>query len=503
MAHIVLYTADLHGSSEVPPSTSTATGVAFLLLDVDTGRMDYTVVSTGFGDAPNAVVAAHIHLGGPTVAGSIQFPLVVNSSGNGSGFIQLTQAELADFLRTDHYVNLHTAQFPDGAIRGQMALNPRALVYRASLSGSRENPPTTTTATGTAYVFLDNDSNKLAYWAVATGFGASPNNVVASHIHTGGARVNAPPRIPTPVDATGNGSGIVIVTDAQRTILLQNELYFNEHTTQFPGGAIRGQLEAELGPALEYVFNQNALSGTRQFGVGRAASSIINSETLASRTLFELIDAALSLGPPQTTITPSFDAGEFPNGPLRVRIVTRPVTIPTQTEFFVSPGIVSSASALPAGISQPDFRNLYFQDYTVSINDLDVNQTAAVPFLFGPVVVGGPQLGDPAGSSFSVTAYNIVFEIDTPGDYVLGVRWKVGKSSRGSGPDGSNLEAAEVNVAVPVTVTGTRPTPPYLTTEGQVTGSMVSSQIKLDEVIRQAIDDYAAAAAAGPKSRRH
>lgn len=488
----IVLTADLEPGNEVPAVQSPGTGVAAIALDAN-GTLVYSVFSVGFGASPNNIIAAHIHRGSQSENGPIFKALAVDATGNGSGTIQLTPAELAQFVSRPFYVNLHTEAFPPGAIRGQISFNSgRALRFTADLSGSSEVPATGTTAQGSAFVYLNPDSNKLAYRVDSTGFGMAPNAIVAAHIHGGGAKTNGPILFPLSLDTMGNGMGIEIITDDVKAALLKNELYVNLHTAEFPPGAIRGQLEADLGPSSQRVYTRNILSGTQSIAIDRGPS-ILDTDALANGDVFELVSRALAAGAPQVTVIAAFDPAEAPTVPPQVVIVTQTVTINTEDEFFIQPGIVSDAAALPSGVSQADFRNFFFRNYAVSFNSVDVNQLATIPSLFGPVIVGGPQLGGPADlPSLSITAYNTTFMIRTAGDHLVGVQWKTYKTLTGGGPSGGDLPAAEVRIVVPVTVTQRPPTTPYMQTSrrAQSLSGLFQSQRELSELIQQALAEY-------------
>jgi hypothetical protein len=124
------YTATLIAANEVnPPSTATGTGVATF---EDRGtHFEYTLSVTGL----TGVSASHIH--GPAAAGANASVIINLFTPNGNtgavnGVIAtgiITDANNPNFtvaaLRTmidagNAYVNVHTAQFPAGAIRGQI-----------------------------------------------------------------------------------------------------------------------------------------------------------------------------------------------------------------------------------------------------------------------------------------------------------------------------------------------------------------------------------------------
>jgi hypothetical protein len=70
-------------------------------------------------------VAAHIHRGSPRVAGPIVVPLQQPATGDPGASSDCVDvaADLARAIRRNpnkYYVNVHTADFPDGAVRGQL-----------------------------------------------------------------------------------------------------------------------------------------------------------------------------------------------------------------------------------------------------------------------------------------------------------------------------------------------------------------------------------------------
>jgi hypothetical protein len=115
-----LFTANLTGAQETPANNSNGTGSATLLLSPDetTAR-----VSLNFSGLTSAQTDAHIHgPGGAGVVAPILFPL---PNGNVSDFeITLTPTDVADLKSGLLYINVHSANFPSGEIRGQFGTSP-------------------------------------------------------------------------------------------------------------------------------------------------------------------------------------------------------------------------------------------------------------------------------------------------------------------------------------------------------------------------------------------
>ena len=114
-AEMLAFKADLKGASEVPPTDSAATGTAEVNVDTATKEMKWTIQFSGLtGDA----TAAHFH--GPAAVGENAGPAVDISGKTESGSATLTDAQLADLQAGKLYINIHSAKFPDGEIRGQV-----------------------------------------------------------------------------------------------------------------------------------------------------------------------------------------------------------------------------------------------------------------------------------------------------------------------------------------------------------------------------------------------
>lgn len=121
--------------------------------------------------------------------------------------------------------------------------------FTASLSGAQEVGPVATTATGTAVVILNTAQTSLSWTVTYTGLSSG---LTASHIHKAPIGVNGGVIFPlNPVGGTTSGSfsGSVAVTAAQAADLIAGLYYINIHTSNFPGGEIRGQLVSDPVPA--------------------------------------------------------------------------------------------------------------------------------------------------------------------------------------------------------------------------------------------------------------
>jgi len=115
-AEVVKLQADLKGSNEVPPNSSSGSGKAEAAFDTQTKVLTYTVTYAGL---TGPAMGAHFH--GPGEAGKnagIALPFkTVQSPIQGSA--TLTDAQAADLLAGKWYANIHTAANPGGELRGQ------------------------------------------------------------------------------------------------------------------------------------------------------------------------------------------------------------------------------------------------------------------------------------------------------------------------------------------------------------------------------------------------
>jgi hypothetical protein len=114
-------TADLAGVTEGEnPGNPDGSGSATITLDPETGEVCWDMTAEDIG----AVTQSHIHTGAEGVSGGVLIPLDVD------GFDGTTEGCTSDVAAADiqmvldnpagFYVNLHTADFPAGAIRGQL-----------------------------------------------------------------------------------------------------------------------------------------------------------------------------------------------------------------------------------------------------------------------------------------------------------------------------------------------------------------------------------------------
>jgi hypothetical protein len=232
-----LRVASLSGANEVPPVTTNATGVGVLALNPANGAVIGFIRTTGITG-----VAAHVHDGAVGVNGPVAIPLEGGPElWTVPAGATMTAEQIARFIAGALYFNVHSAAFPDGEIRGQI-VGSNFTVRNAILNGSQETPPVATGATGTGIAVVNSITREV--FADVRSFGLVGN---AAHIHEGVVGVAGPVRVNLDQTAPGSGIWTVRPSDAVLTPQLLTQfgagnLYFNVHTTAFPAGEIRGQI---------------------------------------------------------------------------------------------------------------------------------------------------------------------------------------------------------------------------------------------------------------------
>jgi hypothetical protein len=148
----------------------------------------------------------------------------------------ITVADVEDLARRQWYVNLHSAAFPKGELRGQV-LRPGESLLVADLSGGQEVPAVNATTRGKAMVVLGAAGGKLLH-VVNTDAAAT-----LAHIHRAPGGVNGPVEL----DLGPVGPSMVGVRDlgpARAADARRGLWYVNVHTAASPKGELRGQLIA-------------------------------------------------------------------------------------------------------------------------------------------------------------------------------------------------------------------------------------------------------------------
>lgn len=255
-AQVVELRATLTAAQEVPASASPASGSAIMLYDVGANTFDLVV---SIRDMANVATASHIH----EAAAGVNGPVVTNLGGE-AVYTRSGNTLTATFRSVRHggdklkllqggaYFNIHSAQFPGGEIRGQLAARPVRLVANLDVAQEQAAFPAVNLSTainfGASVMLYDPAANTISIRTSIYNYNSTFTN---SHIHEGAPGVSGPVRTSLGTSATagaynsnnGHISGahdIPYVGDP--LLLLTGGMYLNFHSSAFPGGQLRGQI---------------------------------------------------------------------------------------------------------------------------------------------------------------------------------------------------------------------------------------------------------------------
>ena len=114
------FTTTLTGAAEVPvPGDPDGSGTATITLNHGQGEVCWEITVSDI--APT--FAAHIHAAPAGVPGPVVVPLSPPTSGSSSGCISADRDLIKAIIQNpeQYYVNVHNADFPGGALRGQLS----------------------------------------------------------------------------------------------------------------------------------------------------------------------------------------------------------------------------------------------------------------------------------------------------------------------------------------------------------------------------------------------
>jgi hypothetical protein len=117
MAASKVITVPMTGKQESPAGSPTGKGTAKITLNDTKGQVCFRLSWSGIG-TPSA---SHIHKGAKGKAGPVVVPLF-GGTAKKSGCVSASKSLVAAIMKKpgSYYVNVHTAKYPDGAIRGQL-----------------------------------------------------------------------------------------------------------------------------------------------------------------------------------------------------------------------------------------------------------------------------------------------------------------------------------------------------------------------------------------------
>lgn len=227
--------------------------------------VSFSILVKGIGTP----ILAHIHKAaagssGPVV---IDFQAPVFTNGRATGTVTALQSVVDDLLLnpTGYYVNVHTAASPSGALRGQLGPTPQPTAnFVTALSGAGELPAAGDPNGGGVALITISGTN-VTFTLIVQNLPSTP---ILAHIHRGLLGSNGPVLVDfkAPTWTNGLATGTVTTTPAIASEILSNPagFYVNVHTPEFPGGALRGVLNAALPTVVFFptVVKAAGLNGT-------------------------------------------------------------------------------------------------------------------------------------------------------------------------------------------------------------------------------------------------
>ncbi len=251
--------ARLDGRSEVPvaggPAVGDKNGHARAWLRVSGNQVCFSLAWRKLATVTNA----HIHAGARGANGAPQvtfFGALPASLQTAVGCVLVDDtAKLGGVLANPdgHYVNLHSADAPGGAVRGQLRRLDHAVDLLEPVRGplvalarGEVEVPAAGDFDGAATGFVRPRGNEIRYGITWNGTGAPTN----AHLHAGRLGVagpvsvgffDAPAGLPASLFAVAGG----VQADPRLAARINQDpagYYLNLHTAQFAKGAVRGQL---------------------------------------------------------------------------------------------------------------------------------------------------------------------------------------------------------------------------------------------------------------------
>lgn len=251
---------------------------------------------------------AHIHKALPGVSGPvvIDFKAPVFTNGRATGTVTGDAAVVADLLAnpTSYYVNVHTVASPSGALRGQLGPTPQPTAnFVTALSGAGE-APANGDPNGGGVALITISGTNVTFTLIVQDLPTPP---ILAHIHRGLLGSSGPVLVDFKAPTWNNGlaTGTVTTTAEIASEILANPagFYVNVHTPEFPGGALRGVLNAAPPTTVYFptVVKAPGLNGASFVSDLR----IVNTTGTAADVLVEFFPAGDSAtGPASTTHVP-------------------------------------------------------------------------------------------------------------------------------------------------------------------------------------------------------
>jgi CHRD domain/Secretion system C-terminal sorting domain len=236
------FDALIDGAQEVPATTSKGKSLMVGWTNYGLDTMQYAVLYDSI-----TPTNAHFHNAVAGVNGGVVTALTAYNRAPTLAYVDriaLSNDNLNKFLKEEMYVNIHTAAFTGGEIRGQVSTTLHEGMV-GDLCSKQEVPANASTAIGAGFLSVDRNK-QLGYYSVVTN--GLTGNAISAHIHKGAKGANGGVFQGFSV-AAGNNAFSNVFTFATTTAAdsaINGLMYFNVHTAANTGGEIRGQIGKAL-----------------------------------------------------------------------------------------------------------------------------------------------------------------------------------------------------------------------------------------------------------------
>lgn len=299
VANVVQFTVELSGQQEVPAVDSAGTAQADFTVNLVTGEVTGNLTISGI-----AATDAHIHDNFAGANGGVLIAL--DQDAGDPNLFTVPAAATLDAAGIDRllagalYVNVHSAAFPPGELRGQILSGDFVLRF-AALEGFASVPSVDSRASGRAAITLNQATGTLVVQAYTTGL----DDATQAHVHEAYAGNTGPVLVALNQDAVDPGRWFVedgALNASGLDAFAAGRLYVNVHSPANPAGELRGQvlpagvdvIFAELSGEQEVPAVDTNASGLAAITLDEAASIVTihaNTTDLADATAAHLHNA--------------------------------------------------------------------------------------------------------------------------------------------------------------------------------------------------------------------
>lgn len=226
------------GFQAVPSNSSPGSGLGVATIDPDLDSMRTRVLLRDITPATVNVRKAPAGSNGPLLAtlspGAIP--------GTYEGVFPFSAADLQDFVDKKFYVEVTSAAFPNGELRGQMETSLRKC-HAFDLCGSQAVPPNNSTALGMAMLSVDQVDCYMNYKIIVDDLSG---DITGAVIAPGGPGEEGPFWYNLSQDTFPLLEGITGIDPPEGEYIETDRAYIQINTPDFPGGEIRGQVRRQL-----------------------------------------------------------------------------------------------------------------------------------------------------------------------------------------------------------------------------------------------------------------